>query len=152
MKLFLNPNDIFSLTSFSGNIDIDQIAPTVNIAQTTVIKRILGTELYNKIYTDLDTLSGNYLTLLDDYIVPMLAFHTVNIYLSLSVAKVTNAGAFKQGVENANVLSVTELNALGDSYKSIAISIEENMKEWLKTANISEYKTNVETTNLIPWH
>jgi hypothetical protein len=50
IKLFLKPNDIPALTSFSGNIDIDQLAPCISIAQQTYIKRVLGLNLYNKIY------------------------------------------------------------------------------------------------------
>jgi hypothetical protein len=59
MKLFLQPNDIASLTGFNGNIDIDSLKPIINTAQTTS-KRVLGTKLYDKIYTDLNSLTGNY--------------------------------------------------------------------------------------------
>jgi hypothetical protein len=54
MKLFLQPNDIASLTGFNGNIDIDSLKPIINTAQTTQVKRVLGTKLYDKIYTDLN--------------------------------------------------------------------------------------------------
>ena len=155
IKLFLQPNDIPELTSFSGNIDIDQLKPIINIAQTTFIKRILGKDLYDKIYTDLDTLSGEYLTILNDYIVPMTAFYTVSIYLSLSVAKVTEQGAYKRGIEGSTTLTTTELNSLADSYKGIAITYEENFREYMKTISIAEYGEDekiTETTNLIQWY
>ncbi len=155
IKLFLQPNDIPELTSFSGNIDIDQLKPIINIAQTTFIKRILGKDLFDKINTDLETLSGEYLTIFNDYIAPMAAFYSVSIYLSLSIAKVTEQGAFKRGVEGSTNLTTPELNSLGDSYKSIAISYEENFREFMKTTTIVEWKqenNNKEITNLIQWY
>jgi hypothetical protein len=51
MKLFLQPNDIASLTGFNGNIDIDSLKPIINTAQTTQVKRVLGTKLYDIRYT-----------------------------------------------------------------------------------------------------
>jgi hypothetical protein len=143
MKLFLKTNDIAELTAFSGNIDIDKLAPMINIAQNTEVRRILGADLYNKIYTDLDTLSGDYLTVLNEYVVYILAFHTVSVYLSLSSVEITNNETPKQ-VSN---------NALGDSYKQIAISYEQRLFDFLDTAQLPEFTTrNKETTNLIQWH
>lgn len=155
IKLFLQPNDIPELTSFSGNIDIDQLKPIINIAQTTFIKRILGKDLYDKIYTDLETLSGEYLTIFNDYVVPMTAFYTVSTYLSLSIAKVTEQGAFKRGVDGSTNLTTPEINSLGDSYKSIAITYEENFRDYMKTISIAEYGEEEkikEATNLIQWY
>jgi hypothetical protein len=130
MKLFLKTNDIAELTAFSGNIDIDKLAPMINIAQNTEVRRILGADLYNKIYTDLDTLSGDYLTVLNEYVVYILAFHTV----SETPKQVSN-------------------NALGESYKQIAISYEQRLFDFLDTAQLPEFTTrNKETTNLIQWH
>lgn len=155
IKLFLQPNDIPELTSFSGNIDIDQLKPIIHIAQTTFIKRILGNDLYDKIYTDLSTLSGDYLKIFNDYVVPMTAFYTVSTYLSLSVTKVTEQGAFKRGVEGSTNLTTPELNSLGDSYKSIAVNYELNFRDYMKTISIAEWSENEkikESTNLIQWY
>jgi hypothetical protein len=152
IKLFLKPNDIPALTSFSGNIDIDQLAPCISIAQQTYIKRVLGLNLYNKIYTDIDTLSGEYLYIFDTFIVNMLSFYTVNIYLSLSLTKVNNAGAFKTTVENGTLLTKAEINALSDSYKGIALDFEAQFREYMATITIAEYgqlEQNTQQTDLI---
>jgi len=155
MKLFLQPNDIAALTGFSGNIDNDSIKPIINTAQTTQVKRVLGTRLYDKIYTDLEDLEGDYLTIYNDYVVYMTAFFTASIYLSLSVDKVSNGGVFKLSAENATNSSDVKVNQLSKNYEAIAISYESNFKEFMETISISEYGTEeaqTETTNFIPWY
>lgn len=155
MKLFLQPNDISALTGFNGNIDLDSIKPIINTAQTTQVKRVLGTKLYKKIYDDLETLSGNYLTIYNDYVVYMTAFFTASIYLSLSVDKVSNGGVFKLSAENATNTSDVKVNQLSKNYEAIAISYESNFKEFMTTISITEYgaeETAQETTNFIPWY
>jgi len=155
MKLFLQPNDIAALTGFSGNIDNDSIKPIINTAQTTQVKRVLGTRLYDKIYTDLEDLEGDYLTIYNDYVVYMTAFFTASIYLSLSVDKVSNGGVFKLSAENATNSSDVKVNQLSKNYEAIAISYESNFKEFIATISISEYGTEeaqTKTTNFIPWY
>ena len=155
IKLFLQPNDISVLTGFNGNIDIDNLKPSINVAQTTHIKRILGKDLYDKIYTDLETLSGDYLTIYNDYVVYMLAFFSASTYLALNTTKVNNLGTYKINAENSTNATPSEVNTLGKNYESIAISYETNFYEFMKTINIPEYgqiELNKPTTNLIPWY
>lgn len=155
MKLFLTPNDIAALTGFNGNIDSDSIKPAINTAQTTQVKRILGTKLYDKIYTDLESLTGDYKTIYDDYVVYMTAFFSASIYLSLSIDKVSNGGVFKLSAENATNSTDAKVNQLSKNYEAIAISYEGNFKEFMATISIPEYgieETLAEKTNFIPWY
>lgn len=155
MKLFLTPNDIAALTGFNGNIDSDFIKPAINTAQTTQVKRILGTKLYDKIYADLESLTGDYKTIYDDYVVYMTAFFSASIYLSLSIDKVSNGGVFKLSAENATNSTDAKVNQLSKNYEAIAISYEGNFKEFMATISIPEYgieETLAEKTNFIPWY
>ena len=155
MKLFLEANDIAALTGFNGNIDNDSIKPAINTAQTTQVKRVLGTKLYDKIYTDLDTLTGDYATIFNDYVVYMTAFFTASIYLSLSVDKVSNGGVFKLSAENATNTSDAKVNTLSKNYEAIAISYENNFREFMKDITIDEWGTDEklnENTNYINWY
>jgi hypothetical protein len=155
MKLFLQPNDIASLTGFNGNIDNDSIKPAINTAQTTQVKRVLGAKLYDKIYTDLNSLSGNYAIIFNDYVVYMTAFFTASIYLSLSVDKVANGGVFKLSAENATNTSDAKVNLLSKNYEAIAISYENNFKEFMSTITIPEWgveEKQSENTNFINWY
>jgi hypothetical protein len=156
ITLLVKANDVIQLTGIGGNVDTDQLNPSINIAQSTHIKRILGLDLYNKILTDYknDDLAGNYLTIYNDYISFMLSFFSVSIYLSLNNAKISNAGTFKMNIENGTQPTPSEINTLGKNHESIAISYETNFYEFMKTIDIPEYnKSEVkETTNLIQWY
>ena len=134
IQLFIKETDIAELTGFSGNIDSDSIKPAINVAQTTHLKRILGQSLYDKISTEIEnnTLSGDYLTIYNDYIVYMTAFFSASIYLSLNTSKTTNAGTYKLNPDNATSSSNNEVVILGNNYKAIATSYEDNFREFMK--------------------
>lgn len=152
-KLLIKASDIPDITGTSGNIDVDSIRPSINIAQNTNVKRVLGQELYAKIVADYTagTLSGVYETIYKEYVVYMLAFHTISVYLSLGVSKVANNGTYKIGVEGSTNLTLNENAILGKNYEAVAISYEGMFFEYMKAINIPEYKQNCknETTNLI---
>ena len=157
IQLFIKETDIAELTGFSGNIDADSIKPSINIAQTTHLKRILGIDLYNKISTDIENndLSGDYLTIYNDYIVYMTAFFSASIYLSLNTSKTTNAGTYKLNPENTTSQTNNEVVILGNNYKAIACSYEDNFKEFMKTISIPEWgeTENIkEQTNILNWY
>ena len=157
IQLFIKETDIAELTGFSGNIDSDSIKPAINVAQTTHLKRILGQSLYDKISTEIEnnTLSGDYLTIYNDYIVYMTAFFSASIYLSLNTSKTTNAGTYKLNPENATSSSNNEVVILGNNYKAIASSYEDNFREFMKTISIPEWTSTENTkssTNILNWY
>ena len=155
-KLLIKASDIPNITGTSGNIDVDSIKPSINIAQTTNVKRVLGADLYAKIVADYTagTLTDEYLTIYNDYVVFMLAFHTVSVYLSLGVSKVANSGTYKIGVEGSTNLTLNENAILSKNYEAVAISYEGMFFDYIKTISIPEYKNNCNNeektrTNLI---
>ena len=157
IQLFIKETDIAELTGFSGNIDSDSIKPAINVAQTTHLKRILGQSLYDKISTEIEnnTLSGDYLTIYNDYIVYMTAFFSASIYLSLNTSKTTNAGTYKLNPDNATSSSNNEVVILGNNYKAIAASYEDNFREFMKTISIPECTSTENTkssTNILNWY
>ncbi|MFB9079444.1 hypothetical protein ACFFLS_06120 [Flavobacterium procerum] len=156
-KILIKPNTISETVGFGGNIDPDQLAPSIVIAQTTQLKRILGIDLYNKISTDYaaGTLDGVYLTIYTDYVIDMLSFFSCSIYLSINASKTTNAGTYKVGAEGSSNTPLNELSIIGKTYESIAISYEQNFYKFIEKNPVPEYGQNNEdknTTNLIGWY
>jgi hypothetical protein len=85
----------------------------------------------------------------------MTAFFTASIYLSLSVDKVSNGGVFKLSAENATNTSDSKVNTLSKNYEAIAISYENNFREFMTTITIDEWGTDEkesENTNFINWY
>ena len=63
-------------TDVNNNLDTELIKNSVREAQDIALQRIIGTKLYNKILSDInaDTLTGDYKTLVDDYIQDFLLY------------------------------------------------------------------------------
>lgn len=156
IKLLLTQSDIPSLTSFSGNIDADAIKPYIYLAQKNDIKRILGLELYNKIYNDYvsGSLDGEYKIIYNDYVLEMLVFFACSKYMTFGGYKTTNNGIHKINIDGALVPDPKEVNKLAAEYKSLANSSETNFYEYMKTITLPEWikSTDDGTTNkTIQW-
>ncbi len=81
--LFVTRHDISVFTAANGNVDNDKLLPRILIAQDIHIQNYLGTDLYNKIQADIvgSSLVDPYLSLLNDYIKPMLLHWSMVEYL-----------------------------------------------------------------------
>lgn len=155
MILLLKPNDIPRLTSLSGNIDIDSIAPHVFTAQSNDIKRILGNDLYAKILTDYDadTLANEYLTIYNDYVLMMLAYYSAYYFIGMGSYKIVNNGIVKSTIEGGTSIDMKEADVLANKYKSMAGTYEIALNEYLLTINIPEYtQENRKETKLKIWY
>tara|TARA_R110000744_G_scaffold121116_2_gene225541 strand:+ start:12265 stop:12741 length:477 start_codon:yes stop_codon:yes gene_type:complete len=157
IKLLLTSTDIPSLTSFSGNIDADAIKPYIYLAQKNDIKRILGLDLYVKIYDDYvaGTLEGDYKIIYEDYVVEMLVFFSCSKYMIFGGYKTTNNGIHKVNIDGAMVPDPKEVNKLSAEYKSLANSSEINFYEYIKTVDLPEWTETTEDSsrnNSIPWY
>lgn len=142
IQLHVNPSEITSIIGFNGNIDVDSLLPAINTAQNIHGKRILGLDLYNKM--QIMPLTGIYLTIRNEHLKFILAFYSASIYLSLNTIKTTNNGSYRlAGGEGDQVASHTDLNLLSKSYEALALSYESSFVEFMKTANVTEYGTDV---------
>jgi hypothetical protein len=68
--LFISENKLKDSTAITGNVDVEFILPYLKVAQKKHIERVLGTDLFEKLQSDISgsTLSGVYQTLVDNYI------------------------------------------------------------------------------------
>lgn len=156
ITLFLKDTDIPELTAFSGNIDADSLKPHIYIAQTTDIKRVLGVDLYNKIYSDFvaDTLADDYLLIFNEYVVDMLVYFSCAYYMGFGAYKTSNAGVYKTNADGASLADVKEVNVLISRYRQLGSSVENSFYEFMKTnTTISEYvHEEKKTTNIVNWY
>lgn len=153
INLFLKETDIPFLTSLSGNIDVDSLTPHIYTAQTTEIKRVLGVDLYNKIYTDFsnDALTGVYETIYKDFIVDMLVYFTCSIYVQFGSYKTTNLGIFKTTADGGQVVDYKEVANLSSKYRQLGVNVENNFHVFMKKNKVVEY---ICTSNkqIIDWY
>jgi hypothetical protein len=126
MVLFVTPIDIKRNTIINGNLDSNEFMQFIKIAQQIHIQNYLGTQLYDK-YSDLiesgdinDPLFENYLTLLTDYIQPMLIHFAMVDYVPFAGVQIKNGGIFKHRSETADVPAKEEVDALTQKYRNFA--------------------------------
>ena len=67
--LFITRKDLVKFTSVNGGVDTDKFIQYIKIAQDIHIQNYLGSDLFNKIETDIEggNLAGDYLSLVTDY-------------------------------------------------------------------------------------
>ena len=112
--LFISRTDLVKNTIIDGNVDTDNFIQFIKIAQEIHITNYLGSKLYDKISADIvaDTLTGDYLSLVKDYIQPMLIHFAMVEYLPFASFQLKNGGVFKHSSENAESVSKSEIEFL----------------------------------------
>tara|TARA_R100001463_G_scaffold20385_2_gene49705 strand:+ start:15469 stop:15966 length:498 start_codon:yes stop_codon:yes gene_type:complete len=112
--LFITLKELKRKSIFDGNLDADKIIQFIEVAQDTEIQTYLGTKLYNKLQADIiaNTLSGNYKTLVDEYVKPMLIWYTQAAYIPYAAYQISNGGIYKHNSENATSVDLDEINSI----------------------------------------
>ena len=120
--LLIRREDLVRFTSVNGGVDTDKFIQYVSIAQDIHIQAMTGTRLLEKIQADIvaDTLTGDYLTLVETYIKPMLIHWGVYEYLPWAAYTVANKGVYKHTSENAETAQKNEIDYLQEKQKKTA--------------------------------
>ncbi len=120
--LFISRTDLVKNSIVDGNVDTDKFIQFVKIAQEIHIQNYLESKLYDKISADIigDSLSGNYLSLVTDYIQPMLIHYAMVDYLPFAAYQVKNGGVFKHTSENSESATKDEVDFLVQKQRDFA--------------------------------
>ena len=120
--LFITREDIVRNTALGGNVDTDKFIQFIKIAQQIHIQNYLGSKLYDKISADIiaGTLSGDYLTLVTDYVQPMLIHFAMMEYMPFAAYTIGNGGVYKHQSENSASVDKTEVDFLIEKERKIA--------------------------------
>lgn len=101
--LLISEAKLKRFTDINNNLDVDLISSVIREAQIIHITRLLGSKLYDKIIADVDagTITGDYKTLLDDFIQDALIYWSYYESLETIYLRPRNAGLIKPtGGEN----------------------------------------------------
>lgn len=144
--LFITRTDLVRNTIIDGNVDTDKFIQFIKIAQEIHVRNYLGSDLYNKISSDIesDSLSGDYLTLKNDYIVPMLIHYAMVDYLPFAAYQVKNGGVFKHTSENSTSVEKAEVDYLVNKERDFAEYYTRRFIDYMSFNNSKypEYNSN----------
>lgn len=145
--LLVTRKDIVKFTALDGNIDTDKFIQYVKIAQDKHIENYLGTDLFEVIQTKIvgSTLTGDYLTLVNDWVKPCLIHWAMVEYLPFAAYTIANKGVFKHSSENAENASREEVDYLLEKERNTAQYYTDRLIEHLSFnagSKYPEYYTN----------
>lgn len=144
--LLISRKDIVKFTAMNGNVDTDKFIQFVKIAQDIHIQNYLGTDLLDKIEADIiaSSLTGNYLSLVTDYVKPMLIHWAMVEYLPFAAYTVANKGVYKHTSENASNVEKEEVDFLIEKERDLAQYYTDRFISYMSFNNSSfpEYNTS----------
>jgi len=110
--LFVNPDYLKRLTNLNGSVEDSYIIPSVIIVQDKIIQQYLGTDLLNKLKSDVSggSLSGNYETLMDSYVRKAVCWWTMVDLIPSLYTKIDNGGLVIRSAENTTPISENDLH------------------------------------------
>ena len=136
--LFITREDLVRNSIIDGNVDYDKIIQFVKVAQEIDVQNILGTELYKKIGADITSgsgggagLTGNYLTLVNDYVQPTLIWFAQMNYIPFAAYSITNKGILKGSSETAQNVDKNEVDYLVSKAREYANYYSTRMVDYL---------------------
>ena len=144
--VFISVDKLVKDTPLNGSLDAELAAPLLFAAQEREIWPWLGTDLYNKLKSDVDggTVAGNYETLLKTYIQPSLAwFGLAYILPHLRVRMVNNAVQIMSS-EQSEPAGRSDVKTLIDAAENQGHFYRERMIDYLcdNSSLFPEYSSN----------
>ena len=144
--LLITRTDLVKFTAMNGNVDTDKFIQYIKIAQDIHIQGYLGTDLLQKIQADIvaSTLTGDYLTLVETYIKPMLIHWAMVEYLPFAAYTIANKGVFKHNSENSQNVEKNEVDFLIEKERKIAEHYTQRFIDYMcfNQSKFPEYNTN----------
>jgi hypothetical protein len=139
--ILIRPEDLTRNTIIGGNVDVDRYLASIKACQMTLIKPLLGSDLYNKICLDFENsnLTGVYLELYDDYVKELTIHGAAEIYIANGAYIVSNSGITKTKTDSSETISKEEVDYLVQASRKLYELYKEEFFKWIKDQDIPEY-------------
>ena len=146
LTIFVTPQFVKETTRIDQNVDDKLLVIDIYDMQQLYLEPILGTRLYNRIAADVvaNTLTGDYLTLMCDYVQPTLARYVAMIANWSLLQSYNNKSVSTKSGENSNPVDYTRQRSGTDMTRQIAEHSKQRLIDHLcaKMALYPEYSTN----------
>jgi len=132
--LLISEAKLKAFTDINNNLDPALMKSTIREAQIIHITRLLGTKLYDRILSDVDSnqLTGNYKTLVDDYIQDALLYWSYYESLEAIYLRPRNNGLLQpQGGDNSLSVDMMVYDKKRQSVKNKAEYFSERLVDFL---------------------
>ena len=144
--LFISTDRIKKDTALGGSVDDNLLLPYILMAQDRYILPVLGTDLYDKLISDIQgsSLAGDYLTLLQTYIQPALVQFSFSVVLPFLRLRFVNNSVVTMDSEQGSSVSHEDLKPLINASMDQGEFLRERLIDYIQnnTSSFSEYSSN----------
>ena len=150
--LFISTGRLKKDTSLGESVSDDLLLPYILMAQDRYILPVLGTDLYNKLVSDIqgDSLTGNYLTLLQTYIQPALVQFAYSTCLPFLRIRMVNNSIVAMNTEQGTAVPHDDLKHLITAALDHGEFYRERLIDYVVDSNFAEYQSNSDPGELSP--
>ena len=145
--LLISADTLKRNTTISQSVDEDLIHPVILISQDRYILPILGTDLFEKLQTEIaGTPSGVYLTLLKDYVAKCLCQFTLATLYPVLRLRAVNHSVVQMNNEQGTSASHDDIQRLIDGATDMAEFYRQRLIDYLQdnTSSFPEYSSNAD--------
>lgn len=144
--LFVNPDYIKRITNINGSIEDAYLVPSIILAQDKYIQLYLGTDLLEKLKSDISgsSLSGDYATLMDSYVRKSTLWWTMVELIPSLYVKMDNGSLVLRVSEDTQAISPDDLHREVERARQNAQFYSYRLYEYLShnSGLFAEYSTN----------
>ena len=144
--LFISTDRLKKDSALGGSVDDNLLLPYILMAQDRYILPVLGTDLNDKLISDIQgsSLSGAYLTLLQTYIQPSLVQYSFATVLPFLRLRMVNNSIVTMSSEQGSSVSHSDLKPLINASMDQAEFYRERLIDYIRnnTSSFPEYSTN----------
>lgn len=134
---------VLDRTTLDKNLLSANIKPAIILAQKVQMTTIIGDKLVDKIYSEIEngTLSGNYKTLVDDYLTDVVIYATLYHAATSLLSKFTNRGLQQENSENSGHSDISVYRELKSDAKNQMEYFSQRANKWVfkNRADFPEY-------------
>jgi hypothetical protein len=153
--LFISEQKIKAYTAISDNVQVQELVPYIIQAQEINIQPIIGSKLYTKLQQDIlaDTVTGNYKTLLEDYISQTVVNFGFYNALPFIKYKVVGNGLVSGSSETSSDTQLAELKYIRQTVLDSAEFYAERLRKFL-SMHLNEFREYAapDAKGLMPQH
>ena len=144
--LFVNPDYIKRITNINGSIEDAYLVPSIILAQDKYIQLYLGTDLLEKLKSDISgsSLLGDYATLMDSYVRKSTLWWTMVELIPSLYVKMDNGSLVLRVSEDTQAISPDDLHREVERARQNAQFYSYRLYEYLShnSGLFAEYSTN----------
>lgn len=144
--LFVNPDYLKRMTQLNGGVEEDVIVPAIILAQDKWMQQFLGTDLLNKLKSDISSgaVPATYAALLDGYVRKATVWWTMVELLPNLYVKLDNGGLVIRTAENTQAVSENDLHREIENSRQNAQFYTRRMIDFIRgnLGDYPEYNTN----------